>query len=417
MSNKPNWKKKLPTLSVCMIVRNEEANLERCLRSVAAVADEIIIVDTGSTDRSMEIARQYGAKIYEHPWEDNFSLHRNQSLEYATKDWILMIDGDEELVFQHGLTPKDFKRFLRDFPRECDVISTQLLDIRYDKLVARHNTSRIHRRGVGHFEGIVHNRWVSSSKAGFSPQIAFKHYGYEIDSEVRKAKLDRTERLLLKQLDMPGENLHTYFYLTQIAGMRGEIEKCVEYGEKYWARHTKNDEVGRSFFGSIHFTIAANYKKLGDKVKTLEWIHQGLEIFPGDPDLCMALSDYGVWIEDNEVVVSGAKGFIKAYTTTPTAQTGSHHTFTMFPDTFAVALYRMTVIRMHQMAQNWRAFKEALPDMIDEGLRDKLMADTLANARDIHVADIAGGVDSSIFDAILQNDKDLYKIEAQEAFL
>ena len=70
MSNKPNYKKKkkFPTLSVCMIVRDEEAVLERCLRSVKAVADEIIMVDTGSKDRSMEIARQYGTKVYEHPW-------------------------------------------------------------------------------------------------------------------------------------------------------------------------------------------------------------------------------------------------------------------------------------------------------------------------------------------------------------
>lgn len=83
------------TLSVCMIAKNEEKLLPMCLASVQNLADEIILVDTGSTDRTVEIARQYGAKIFHTTWENDFSAARNESLEHATSDWLLYLDADE----------------------------------------------------------------------------------------------------------------------------------------------------------------------------------------------------------------------------------------------------------------------------------------------------------------------------------
>ena len=87
-----------PTLSVCMIVKNEEKFLESCLRSVQGLADEIIIVDTGSTDRTKEIALQFTSTVYDFTWCDDFAVARNESLKYATGDWILVLDADEELA-------------------------------------------------------------------------------------------------------------------------------------------------------------------------------------------------------------------------------------------------------------------------------------------------------------------------------
>ncbi|MDP7180309.1 MAG: tetratricopeptide repeat protein [Candidatus Woesearchaeota archaeon] len=88
----------MPTISLCMITKNEEAYLEPCLNSVKDLVDEIIIVDTGSTDKTIEIANKFNAKIVKKPWNNDFSQARNESLKHATKDWILVLDADETIT-------------------------------------------------------------------------------------------------------------------------------------------------------------------------------------------------------------------------------------------------------------------------------------------------------------------------------
>ncbi len=96
----------MPTISLCMIVKNEETTLPRCLESVGEVADEIIIVDTGSTDATKEVARRFTQKIYDFQWVDDFSAARNFSYSKATQDYILWLDADDILP------PKSVARLL-----------------------------------------------------------------------------------------------------------------------------------------------------------------------------------------------------------------------------------------------------------------------------------------------------------------
>ena len=91
------------TISLCMIVKNEENVLERCLNSVREFVDEIIIVDTGSIDSTRDIARKYTDKIYSFEWIHDFSAARNESIGYATSDYILVLDADEYLESGHEL--------------------------------------------------------------------------------------------------------------------------------------------------------------------------------------------------------------------------------------------------------------------------------------------------------------------------
>ncbi|MEB3280379.1 MAG: tetratricopeptide repeat protein [Lyngbya sp.] len=86
------------SLSFCMIVKNEEENLSQCLQSVKGVVDEMVVLDTGSTDRSAEIAKEWGAQVYYFDWCDDFAAARNVALKYVTGDWILVLDADERLV-------------------------------------------------------------------------------------------------------------------------------------------------------------------------------------------------------------------------------------------------------------------------------------------------------------------------------
>ena len=86
-----------PRVSLTMIVKNEEANLPACLASAADLVNEVIVVDTGSTDRTKEVARRFGARIFDFPWIDDFAAARNEALRHATGDWILWLDADDRI--------------------------------------------------------------------------------------------------------------------------------------------------------------------------------------------------------------------------------------------------------------------------------------------------------------------------------
>ena len=102
-----------PSVSLCMIVKNEESCLEKCLASMQDLVSEIIIVDTGSTDGTIEIAQKYHAVVETYKWQNDFSKARNYSLSLATQEWILVLDADEYLresdreLFRKALEKKD----------------------------------------------------------------------------------------------------------------------------------------------------------------------------------------------------------------------------------------------------------------------------------------------------------------------
>ncbi|MBU8871078.1 MAG: glycosyltransferase [Gemmatimonadales bacterium] len=99
------------TTTLCIIAKNEEATIGMAIKSVLALVDEMILVDTGSTDNTRIIAEGYGARVLDVPWEDDFSLARNAALEEATGDWILVLDADE---FLEPIRPVEFQRLLND---------------------------------------------------------------------------------------------------------------------------------------------------------------------------------------------------------------------------------------------------------------------------------------------------------------
>lgn len=87
----------MASISLCMIAKNEEQFLKQCLESVQGLVDEVILVDTGSTDKTKEIADEFGAKIFDFEWIDDFSAARNESLKHVKGDWILVLDADETI--------------------------------------------------------------------------------------------------------------------------------------------------------------------------------------------------------------------------------------------------------------------------------------------------------------------------------
>ncbi len=102
---------KRKTVTLCMIARDEEANIGGAIKSVLALVDEIIVADTGSSDNTAIIAEGYGARVIDVPWEDDFASARNRTLDMASGDWVLVLDADE---FLQSIRPVEFQRLLHD---------------------------------------------------------------------------------------------------------------------------------------------------------------------------------------------------------------------------------------------------------------------------------------------------------------
>ncbi|MCJ7533664.1 MAG: glycosyltransferase [Anaerolineales bacterium] len=170
------------SLSLCMIVKNEERNLERCLASVQGVVDEIVLVDTGSTDRTVEISEAHGAKIYHHTWQDDFSLARNISLEHACENWVLILDADEELEIT---TRPLIKPFLS--ASDADAIRVRVRSFsppgEYPEYQDSWQVRLFRNKPEYRYEQSVHNQITSSilSAGGKIVQVdtlTWLHYGY-----------------------------------------------------------------------------------------------------------------------------------------------------------------------------------------------------------------------------------------------
>lgn len=235
-------------LSACMIVKNEEKMLPDCLESIKGVVDEIVLVDTGSTDNTVDIAECYGAIIFKHPWEDNFSLHRNQSIEHATGDWIFIIDADERL---HAGDRDKIRPFLEQ--TDEDVISIDVWNQYPDsELVTFLNSYRLFRTKLNlRYTGIVHNRLITPEGPKYV-RMPFRliHLGYGLDGEDMKRKFERTKILLEKMIeDDPQDSYNLYHYANLHRVKDSQFNKNeIDLLEEYAARAAQLTEP-RQFFG------------------------------------------------------------------------------------------------------------------------------------------------------------------------
>lgn len=207
-----------------MIVRNEEARLEACLRSVAGVADELVVVDTGSTDRTMEIARELGAVVHERRWRSDFALHRNESIALATGEWVLVIDGDEELT-----EPADLRAVIEGQTGDAagDFITVQIDAIGDGGLAERHAAVRVIRRRVARYEHPVHNQLVGVAEPVPSRAVITSHYEGRLH-----AKAERSMRILLQMVARDPRSAHACYFLCKTRWALGDLEGCLEWGQR-----------------------------------------------------------------------------------------------------------------------------------------------------------------------------------------
>jgi len=350
----------MTTISACMIVKNEEAMLPRCLESIKWV-DELIMVDTGSTDRTVEIAESYGADVHHHPWENDFSLHRNQSISYATGDWVLIIDADEEVLLDN-FTKASLKQFLQKVPIHIDGTAILFQDIQREAIVMQSNATRFFRAGKVHYEGIVHNQPVLKTKeAVLMPGIAIRHYGYDLTPEAKLRKTDRTKRLLHKAVaDDPDQPLH-YFYLCQIYADNHANEDAARYGEEHLKRRGDIKEECQ-FMQSIYYTLANVYMELKDAPNADRVLKMGIEILPNSLDLFFGLMSYGIWQCDPNLVKMGAIRYIQLFEQYQKDASSKENQFvyTLTPGAFVYAMFHFIGIQAAEFLNSLNVMKVML---------------------------------------------------------
>lgn len=215
------------TISLCMIVKNEERTLERCLKSVEGIVDEIVIVDTGSTDRTLEIARQFTSKIFHFEWTNNFSDARNYAVEQATCDFILSLDADEFFA--------DKSKDVLLEPLTASYYFLRIRNIIRAGIVDTHSFARLFQRNAGFvYEGAIHeqiNFWDFPELEGEALPVYINHDGYNNAIIKSKDKNSRNMSIIKEELKHD-PSAFGYFNLgTQYKAVR-EYQKAIQAFKK-----------------------------------------------------------------------------------------------------------------------------------------------------------------------------------------
>ena len=223
----------LPSISLCMIVKNESRFLAECLDSARSVCSQMVVIDTGSEDQSVEIARSKGAEVYEHPWPGHFSEARNISLSYATGEWILILDGDEILnestldelkIITSSASNTDAYEFeIVNFSTE----EASLESAHYQRQVRLFRNSREHR-----YAGLIHNQLVNTEtnttlEGQFLPIQVF-HYGYIPSVWSAQNKAARLG-MLEKAVSENPESLFCHYNLANHLKILGEYARALAH--------------------------------------------------------------------------------------------------------------------------------------------------------------------------------------------
>ena len=181
----------MPTLSLCMIVRNEAARIERVLSCARPFCDELIVVDTGSTDNTAALAEAMGAKVFHFPWVNDFAAARNFSFDQATGDWILWLDADDWL---DDATIEIGHRLKNEFLATCP---TDVVFCPYDYAQDEHGKNTLMQRRERFIRRAAGLRWVGrihecvacdGGKATHAPEFIVRHHNPPQHIEAKKGR-------------------------------------------------------------------------------------------------------------------------------------------------------------------------------------------------------------------------------------
>lgn len=237
-----------------MIVKNEENTLKESLSRASSFVDEIIIVDTGSTDNTKDIALEFTDKIYDFKWCSDFSKARNYSIEKASNDWILVLDADEFIV---DFSRSSVEKFIENPSNRNKVGRIKRINFMEDSYVNSKYIERINRlfnRNYFNYEGIIHEQVVALDGKPYETEmvdITADHVGYTLEALNKTGKIKRNMDLLKMALKDNFEDPYLYFQL----------------GKSYYMLKNYNDAV-MHFEKALSFPLDFNLEYVEDLVET-----------------------------------------------------------------------------------------------------------------------------------------------------
>lgn len=264
-------------ISLCMIVRNEEQYLSGCLSKIIDKVDEIVVVDTGSTDNTKNIAEKYTDKIFDFKWCYDFAKARNFSISMAGNDWVLILDADEEVNTFNNQTVSKFIAINDKVVGRINIINT------FEDANGMKNffqkANRFFNRNYFIYEGIIHEQVVAITGEDYETvdiEISASHVGYEKGVLNRTNKINRNKELLNRAIAVKSNDPYLYYQL----GKTYFIEKDYTQAELIFTTalrlgiHTKYvyvqdliESYGYALVNSEKYKEALELKKYEDTYK------------------------------------------------------------------------------------------------------------------------------------------------------
>lgn len=306
-------------ISACYIVKNEADKLARSLESIKDIFDELIVTDTGSTDGTCDIARAYGAKIYNHQWQNDFSEARNFTIEKATGKWILFLDADEYFTPE---TAGNIRTVLEAADREGKkllLIQWRNIDADTGKHLVDVYTPRIFRNIPElRYEGKIHEQIrenggdVTGAIAVPETELLLIHIGYS--SSLAKSKASRNLELLLKEIETSDNPAQYYMAIAESYEGIGDRKNAVKYAEldvKINGRQSIN------YASRSYRLLLKLYRKLGRTADYHRIAKLAVETFPELPEFhaeyaeCLyADGDYRKALEQGHLAMESYNDFL-----------------------------------------------------------------------------------------------------------
>lgn len=218
--------------SVCIITKNECMNLRKCLEALKPYPVEVVVVDTGSSDGTMEMARAYTSAVYEFAWCDDFAKAKNYAVSKAACDMVLFIDSDEYVT---AVDMSDLEKQVRLHPRQVGRIARK--NFMYEGTEIRWSMEWINRlfdRRYYRYKGCIHEQLVRADTgeadiATYRTGIQIDHSGYLLSAEEKQKKAQRNIRLLKKMLTDGGEEPYLLYQLGKSYYMAGQYRESADY--------------------------------------------------------------------------------------------------------------------------------------------------------------------------------------------